>query len=175
MNYTKFELLLLGLIATFASIWVLIITPNLEQSSYFYNLNPIFQYLLFNTGFILLSIIIINVPYKLIADEEFDFLINLKLGISGWLIFSFIFDLWQPPNYLSPLGQILIPAQAALPNTAVDAMVTYVWSSIISPNIFVNGISLLYIFVYFVTPIIAVISMIMLLKPSLVIKTLLQR
>jgi hypothetical protein len=99
----------------------------------------------------------------------------LKIGLAGWLLFSFIYDLWQPPNNISPQGQILITAQQSLPNTAVDAMLRYVWSGIIPANIFVNGISLLFIAVYAFSPIITVLLMIILFKPSLVKKIILEK
>lgn len=174
LKINKLELILLGLMTVFALVWVLIVTPYMEQSNTFANLNPVFQYILFNTGFILLSIVFINIPVKLVSKKKINFITMVKVGLAGWLLFSFIFDLWQPPNYLSPTGQILIPAQSALPNTAVDAMLTYLWSFII-PQTLVMGYSLVYIFVYFITPIIAVFAMILLLKPSMVIKILTER
>lgn len=162
----KDEFVLLGLLAVFAALWVFLIEPYLGQSQIFLGLNPILQYVLFNVGFIVFAIVIINVPYLVSFHEHIGFFRMIRVGFAGWLLFSFIFDLWQPPYFLSPSGQVLITVQQALPNTAVDAMLTYVWSSIIPNNITINGLSFLYLFVYGVTPILATLAMIFILKPN---------
>lgn len=175
LNVTKQELYLFGLLIIFASIWIILVIPDLVNSTAFNNLNPVGQYIVFNIGFVLLTIVLINIPYKLITHHKVNLTDTLKIGIAGWLLFSFVLDLWQPPNYISTEGQILITAKQSLPNTADDAMLTFVWSHVIPSNVFIKGVSLLYIAVYFFTPIITVLVMILLFKPSVVKKVLLDR
>ena len=160
------EFVLLGLLGVFAAIWITIIQPYLSQSQIFANLNPVLQYILFNVGFIMFAIIMINIPYLLAYKEHIGLSRMLRVGFAGWLLFSFIFDLWQPPYFLSSTGQVLITVQQALPNTAVDAMLSWVWGFIISPSIMIDGLSLLYIAVYGFTPVIATLAMIFILKPD---------
>lgn len=160
------EFVLLGLLAIFAAFWVFLVEPYLGTSQIFLGLNPVVQYVIFNVGFIIFAIVIINIPYLLTFHEHIGFFRMLRIGFAGWLLFSFIFDLWQPPYFLSPSGQILITIQQALPNTAVDAMLTWIWSQIIPNIIIVNGLSLLYLFVYGITPVLATLAMIFILKPN---------
>lgn len=174
MRITKQEWYLFGFLTIFAIVWVLAIIPYLAYSIQFTKLNPVVQYLVYNLGFIMLTIVLINVPFKLITSKSVNLKDMIKIGIAGWLLFSFIFDLWQPPNYLSPDGTVLITNDQALPDTSVDAMLTYLWSFVIHSNVFVHGLSLLYIAVYFITPIIVVGIMIAVLKPSVFKKIILQ-
>lgn len=169
------EIVLFGLLTAFALIWVVFAMPYLENAAWFLNLNPVFQYFLFNIGFIMFGIILINLPYRLQFKERIEFLTMLKLGISGWLIFSFIFDLWQPPYYLSSAGQVLITNQQALFATSIDAMLTYVWSFLLPVNLGINGISFVYMLVYFVTPILALTGMMFMLKPDAFRRLILNR
>ena len=169
------EFVLLGLLVIFAAFWVIVVEPYLSQSQFFLQLNPVLQYILFNIGFIFFAIVIINVPYLLSYREHIGMLRMLRVGFAGWLLFSFIFDMWQPPYFLSSTGQVLITMQQALPNTAVDAMMTWVWGLIIPSNVFIGGLSLLYIAVYGFTPIIITFVMIFILKPSMFRKLILRQ
>lgn len=175
MNFTKQEMYLFGFLTLFAILWIGFLIPYLGNSTDFAKLNPIQQYILFNVGFIFLSIVLINVPFKILTHHKVKLVDMIKIGLAGWLLFSFIYDLWQPPNNISPEGKILITAQQSLPNTAVDAMLRYVWEGIIPHNAFIGGISLLYLAVYFISPIIAVLFMILLFKPSLIKKVILEK
>lgn len=169
------EIYLFGLLTAFSVIWVIFITPTLEYSNAFISLNPVLQYVSFNLGFIVLTIVMINLPYRFFSGKKTKLVNMLKLGIAGWLMFSFVFDLWQPPYYLSATGGVLITNQQSLPSTAVDAMLTYVWSAVVPANSTFMGFSSLYIFVYFVTPILAVLVMMIMLKPKLFRQAILER
>lgn len=169
------EFVLLGLLGVFAAFWVFIVEPVLGHSPFFLGLNPVFQYILFNVGFILFAIVIINIPYMISYHEHIGFFRMLRVGFAGWLLFSFIFDLWQPPYFLSPSGQVLITSHQALAETAVDAMLAWVWSFVIPNQIVIDGLSLLYLFVYGVTPVLATLGMIFILKPDAFRKLILRQ
>lgn len=174
-HVTRQEEYIFSFLVLFAVVWVIGITPMLENSSYFSKLNPVIQYVSFNLGFIFLTVVLINLPYRIVTKTKVSLKNMLKLGIVGWLLFSFIYDLWQPPNYLSPSGHVLIVNQQALPNTAVDAMLTYLWSFVVPNGMMIHGISLLYISVYFFTPIITVSVMILLFRPNIIKQAILEK
>lgn len=175
MKIAKDEIYLFGFLSLFAILWVVLVTPRIEYSALFLNLNPVIQYFVFNIGFIIFAVLMINLPYRFIKGKKLEPKNIIKVGIAGWLGFSFVFDMWQPPYYLSSTGQVLITSQQALPSTAVDAMTTYIWSLVIPQSSVFMGLSTIYIFVYFVTPIIAVLDMMLILKPSLFRKMILER
>ena len=175
MKVTRSELYLFLFLTIFSIFWISFVTPLLTKSDQFARLNPVVQYLTYNIGLMMLTIVMINLPYKFVMNRPIDLKDMIKVGIMGWLLFSLIFDMFQPPYYLSTTGQILITSQQALPNTAIDAVFTYLWSFLIPPNIFIHGLSLLYISVYLFSPVITVAVMIILFKPTLVKKIILQR
>src|SRR5689334_19435697 len=98
MKITKQEVYLFVFLTIFAILWVSLVTPFFENSVYFASLNPILQFFSFNVGFILMSIVLINVPFKILTTHKVNFFDMIRVGLSGWALFSFIFDLWQPPN-----------------------------------------------------------------------------
>lgn len=169
------EFLLLILLAFFAFAWTFKVEPFLSHSTLFASLNPVMQYVLFNIGFIFFGIVLINVPYLLAYKKHIGIVRMIRVGFAGWLMFSFIFDLWQPPYFLSSTGQYLINAQQALPFTAVDAMLSWVWSFIIPANTMILGLSILYIFVYGVTPVLVTFIMVFILKPKVFRKLVLRQ
>lgn len=175
MRLEKDELYLFGLLSVFAILWVVLITPYIERSDLFLRLNPVLQYVIFNIGFIVFTIVVINLPYRFFTGKKTQPVDMLKVGIAGWLMFSFVFDLWQPPYYISPSGNVLITSNESLPLTAIDAVMTYVWALIVPVNYTFFGFSLLYISVYIITPIIAVVLMMLILRPSLFRKIILER
>ncbi len=147
-------------IALFSGVWAIFILPWLTASGIFLGLNPVFQYILFNLGFITLTIVIFGGIFAFAQKKTDHFTAMFRAGIATWLGFSFILDLWQPPFYLSSAGQALITQGAALPQTSVDAMMVYIWGLVGA-----TGFSL-YLMVYFMTPIVATVVMAILLSPE---------
>jgi len=153
-------------IIVFALIWIIIIVPNLTSTGWFTALNPIVQYLLYNVGFILLTTVIFGGIFSYVVEKEIDIIAMVRSGVASWLTFSFIIDMWQPPFYLSSAGQVLITQPSALPMTAIDAMMAYLWGLL--------GIagSMLFYFVYIVTPVIAALAIIGLFAPNVIRRVL---
>ena len=163
------EAITVGAFAAFGTFWVVLAVPYLTSAPWFVNLNPISGYLLYNLGWIALVSAIFGGLVSFLAFEEHHILGMIRVGFASWLFASLIFDNLQPPFYLSTSGQVLIPlGTPALENTAVDAMLGYVWFHILgaSAEIHVLGIALVFITTYMLTPIIAIILMALLLAPD---------
>jgi hypothetical protein len=146
---TRREGYVLILFAVLALIWGLIVNPYLQNSDWFMNLNPVEAYVIYNLGTYFLVTVFFGIPSAFVMRRKFkikwsDILIG---GLVAFLVFSNIFDLWQPPLAWSTDGRLLIPvASSALENTAVDYMYGWVWQSLTLP------VSLTYVFVYVVVP-----------------------
>ncbi len=156
-------------------LWAFIVTPILTSAPWFLFLNPVVAYLLYNVGWILLISAIFGGFVAHFLVSEGNVVHMFRVGIATWIGFSFLFDMWQPPLYLSTGGQVLIPlGTAALENTAVDAMTAYVWQSILGNEVMLqySGISLWFILTYVVTPVIALVVMALILKPKQFLKLL---
>ena len=81
--------------------------------------------------------------------------------LAGFLVFSWVFDMIQPPLAWSTTGQLLIPVgTSSLENTAVDYMFGWIYMQvgIVGP--------LLYYMVYFVTPVIGIILAALIMTPK---------
>lgn len=173
-RFNQTELYLFFFLIVFAVFSFILVIPYSQNSEDFQTLNPVLQYILFNLGFIVFSIVFINIPFRFFTGKKIKIIDMFKIGLAGWLLFSFIFDLWQPPYYLSTDGEVLIKSQQALPFTAVDGMLAYLWSFLIPANFLINNFSLLYIAVYIFTPIITVFTMMVLFKPDVIKKAVLR-
>jgi len=163
------EIITIAGFITFGVAWVVFVVPYLTSAAWFVGLNPIEGYLLYNIGWMLLISAIFGGLVSFLAFEEHHILGMLRIGIASWLFASFIFDNLQPPFYLSTTGEVLIPlGTSSLENTAVDAMLGYIWQFILGPysqHQFL-GLSLVFITTYMMTPILAILSMAFLLAPE---------
>lgn len=152
--------------------------PAVMSSDWFTNLIPPLQYIIFNIGFILLTVVIFGIPVSLALHQKIDFAALFKGGISSWLIFTFIFDLWQPPFAFSPSGALLIQNSTSLIGSSVDYMLGWTIMQFFSvQNVIITlpvlgHISLLFILVYFITPIISVLIAALILEPKKLINLL---
>ena len=115
--------------------WAFLAVPALTSSAWFIALNPVLAYLVYNLGWFFLTTSIFGGLVAFLAFDKSRLVGMLKVGLSTWLFVSFVFDNFQPPFYLSPSGQVLIPlGTPALENEAVDAMLASVWGTVI-PNV----------------------------------------
>jgi hypothetical protein len=168
MNVEKQEITVIAFFIAFGSLWVAVIVPALTGSSWFYSLNPVLGYLAYNLGWILITSAVFGGLVSFLLFDEERIIYMIRVGIASWLFVSLIFDMLQPPFYLSPQGQVLIPLGTnSLENTAVDAAFAYVWSFVLGPfaSATVGGFSVLYLFVYAVTPILAAVAAAAILAP----------
>lgn len=156
-------------LALFSFIWIFFVIPFLTSSEIYLSQNPIIQYFLYNLGFMSLTTATFGLVLTIWEENRINLTKLIKNGIASWLGVSFIFDLWQPPFYIDLLGNPVYSTEASsLANTTIDGALVFFYNSIL-PNakdiVFIN-ISLLYILVYIVTPILALILMALLLSTS---------
>ncbi|MCX6762838.1 MAG: hypothetical protein NT093_03610 [Candidatus Moranbacteria bacterium] len=173
---SKDEWLVIGAIF-FAALTLIFILPKMMDSIWFTSLVPPFQYLAFNLGFILLTIVMFGIPTTFFLKQKINFWMMLRGGIGSWLIFSFMLDLWQPPFAFSVSGRQIISDSGTLVGTSVDCMLGWIYIHILPfqiQDIFLNlpiigKISLLFMMIYFFTPIISVTVAAFLFKPGILI------
>ncbi len=151
------RLLLILIILTIGGIYVLLVLPPLQSSSGFEALPPPLQYVAYNFGFYLLFSGVIG---TLVSQAVYHRITTVGVLISGlgtFVLFSFVYDMLQPPFALSPSGQFIISQNGTLAGTAVDYMTAWSWSQV--------GISgpALYYMTYAVTPILAIIVSVLVL------------
>jgi len=150
-------------------IWAFLVAPTLTSASWFVTLNPVAAYLLYNIGWILLISTVFGGFVAHFVIDEGNILHMFRVGVATWIGFSFLFDMWEPPLYLSVGGKVLIPlGTSSLENTAVDAMTAYVWRLVLGSRVLWQymGTSLWFVLVYVITPIIALFMMALILKPK---------
>lgn len=145
-------------IALFALVWNILIINFLANWDSFKQINPVFQYILYNLGFVALSIATIGVVLSLVRKKHLDLKTAIIDGILSFLLFSLVFDLWQPPFAYDAQGNSLIKDSKSLIGASVDEMLGYVFISLF-PNIqktmipFIN-VSFLYVAIYILVPVV---------------------
>jgi hypothetical protein len=177
IRITRDEWLVIAAIASAALVLVCIL-PKMMNSDWFASLMPPLQYLAFNLGFILLTIIIFGVPTTFFLKKKIHFLTMLRGGIGSWLVFSFMLDLWQPPFSFGVSGQQMILDSKTLVGTSVDYMLGWTFMHILpfqAQDVFLNlplvgKISLLFIMIYFITPIAAAVVAALLFRPGTLVR-----
>ncbi|MBU1179621.1 hypothetical protein KJ885_01620 [Patescibacteria group bacterium] len=177
VNISKDEWFVIGLITILAFVLIGLL-PKIMNSRWFISLIPPLQYISFNFGFILLTIILFGMPTSYFLKQRIHILTMLRGGVSSWLIFSFMLDLWQPPFAFGPGGGQLILLPESLVGTSVDYMLGWTYIQIFPvQNVILNipiigKISLLFILIYFITPILAVLIVALVLRPGILLKLL---
>jgi hypothetical protein len=171
VQLTKKELIVIGCVTLFAVIWTILIIPFLSNYTWFQNQIPPVQFLLFESGLIIAFIAALGLPITYLTSNKRISTKNLtlkavKYGISAWIGASVIFDLWEPPYYISSTGVTLLNNPGAMTGSAVDAALAWVWQSI-----GVHGV-LLYYAVYIFTPIMLVVLIALLFTWKRFIKVL---
>lgn len=132
------EIVVLVFFTIFGVAWAFLFVPYVVSASWFYTMAPLPAYILYNLGWFFLMTAFVGgfVAYIVLGKDRV--LTMLKVGLSTWLLYSLVFDLWQPAFFLSPQGQVLLPiGTPALENTAVDAMLASVWGTVV-PNTMVT-------------------------------------
>jgi hypothetical protein len=162
------EIIIIGGFLAFAFVWIFGVVPVLSSTPWFYDLNPIPAYFIYNLGFILLVAIVFGGLVSMLVFEESQVLGMVRVGLASWISFSWAFDMWMPGFYLSPSGQVVIPlGTAALENTTVDAMWATIWQGLLGNAVYVQvfGVSVWFILTYIVTPVMAIFLAALLLAP----------
>jgi len=141
-------LIVLILIGVF---WVLVAVPSMISSVWFQSLNPIEQWLLYESGMFVLIVGVLGFMITTAMQGRANFLMILVNGLGVWLLFEFVFDMYQTPFAIDQAGQFIIQPGATLIGCSVDYMMGWFWSC------FGIGGPALYYMVYLVTPLAAII------------------
>lgn len=163
LGISKIEFKIVVLLSIFGAAWMLLVVPQLIQSSWFQTQNPLTQYLIYNIGQWALTAGLLGIPIGKLAEAGSRLNRMLRASISTFISFSWVLDMWQPPFYLDPAGHTIITNAASLPSVSVDATWAWIWS-ILFPSVL--NTSTLYILVYLVTPFIGLILAAMILQPK---------
>ncbi len=149
--------------AIFGIVWTLLVIPLLTESNWFSGLNPPAQYLVYNIGSVILLTVILGIPLDYFFEGEVSIKGILLSGAMSFTLFA-ILDLWQPPFAYGWNGTLLITNPDALPSAAIDRVLGWLWS-----GAGIHGHTL-YLFIYGVSPVVAIIGNAILLKPDQLLK-----
>lgn len=178
---TKDEWIAIISLSLFAFIWMLFIAPRLMYSDFFLNLIPPLQYILYNFGVMIFTFVVLGTPLSYTLKHKVDFKGVIKGGLTSWLFVSFVIDMWEPPYIIAPDGNMLITNMESLAGTSPDYTFYWFYTTLFPniKNIFVNvpfsaSCSMLFLAIYFLSPILAVLVMALVLKPGALRKLLLK-
>ncbi|MDI6826467.1 MAG: hypothetical protein QMD36_04745 [Candidatus Aenigmarchaeota archaeon] len=178
---TKQEWIAIVNITAFAFIWMLFIAPQLMYSDFFLSLTPPLQYFLYNFGIMLFTFIVLGIPLSYTMKHHVDLKGVIRGGLTSWLFVSFVIDMLEPPYIIAPDGKMLLTNMESLVGTSPDYTLHWFYTTLF-PNIenifivlpFSGDCSLLFISIYFLSPVFVVIIMALLLKPGMLRKLLLR-
>jgi hypothetical protein len=178
---SKDEWVAIASITTFAFIWMLFIAPRLMYSNFFLSLIPPIQYLLYNFGVMMFTFIVLGVPLSYTLKHRIDVRGVMRGGITSWLFVSFVIDMWEPPYIIAPDGTMLLTNMESLVGTSPDYTLYWFYTTFFKniEKVFVTlpfsgHCSMLFILMYFLSPVFAVIFMAFILKPGMLRKLLLK-
>jgi hypothetical protein len=153
---SRLKLLFVFLLGTFGLVWFAWVVPELAQSAYWSNLNPVQQYVYYNIGIFLVLTAGFGGFVSFILTQRLNIVQMLVNGLAGFLIFSFILDNFSPPFAVGHAGTLIIPTGDTLAPAAVDYMLGWVWIQAGA------GGSLVYWGTYIITPAVAIIAAVLL-------------
>jgi len=145
------EIKVLVILTAVAILWVALVIPFISSNPEFLSLNPIFQYFVLNLGIILLSVITIGTVLTVALEHEYSIKAGFINGVTAFLSFSFVIDMWESPYAYDVSGHQAITGAGV--TSSVDYMWGYIWTSIF-PG--VRDTTILFVLVYAVVPILAV-------------------
>lgn len=154
------EWFVIGAIVALATTLIALL-PLIMNDTWFTNLIPPVQYLIYNIGFILLTVVLIGVPLSYAQAQAIQYWGMFRNGVSSWLVISFMLDVWQPPFAFGTDGVSLITNTHSLYGASTDHMLGWVYLHLVDPSTiiaipFLGNVSLIFILIYFATPIVAV-------------------
>lgn len=139
-------------LSIFAILWSVVAIPFIAGNEGFNSLNPILQYLIANLSLIIASVVIIGTILTMALEHDYDLKGGIINGLTAWLSFSFIIDMWESPFAYDVGGH------QAISGAGVTSSVDYMWGYIFS-TIFpqIANTPLLFLAVYGLVPIMTVI------------------
>lgn len=149
----KSKLKIIFAVGIFSIIWNIFILSIIIP--YLSNQNPIIQYLLYNIGSIGLWFAIAGTILTGLRTS-YNFKEAFIDGITAFFLFSFVFDMWEPPFAYDAQGKVLISDPKSLIGASVDQVWGYIFTTIFpqiqNTMIPLLNISFLYIAVYVLVP-----------------------
>lgn len=178
---TRDEWIAIISLSLFAFVWMLFVAPRLMYSSFFLDLIPPIQYILYNFGVMIFTFVVLGTPLSYTLKHKIDFRGVIRGGLTSWLFVSFVIDMWEPPYIIAPSGTMLITNMESLAGTSPDYTFYWLYTTLF-PNIkntflnipFSESCSMLFVAIYFLSPVLAVILMALVLKPGALRKLLLK-
>lgn len=143
------KLILLAGLIIFGITWSLVVIPGLMTSAYWQGLNPIGQYFVYNIGMFLIISVMFGGFVSWILTKQINLVQMFLNGFAGFLVFSFVLDMLQPPYAIGTSGAFQISSGTTLVGASVDYMVGWSWM-----QMGVHG-SAVYYLTYAVTPALA--------------------
>jgi len=178
---TREEWIAIGSLSAFAFIWMLFIAPQLMLSNWFLSLIPPIQYALYNFGVMIFTFVVLGTPLSYTLKHHVDIKGVIRGGLTSWLFVSFVIDTFEPPYIVSPDGTMLLTNMKSLVGTSPDYTLHWLYTSLFPgiKNVFIKlpfsgSCSLLFLAIYLISPILAVIIMALILKPGMLRKLLLR-
>ena len=153
-----FKLILVISLALFGVLWFSLILPSFSETQTWLLMNPLQQYILYNIGFFFIITVFFGGLVSFSLTHKLNLIQMFMNGMAGFLFFSFVIDIYQPPFVVGGDGTLLIDASSGtMAGASVDYMLYFVYTSI-----GISG-SALYNMVYIVTPALVVVCTVLLL------------
>ena len=124
------NLILPATLAIFGLAWMTVIVSGLMNSSTWTEWNPVQQFIVYNIGLFMILTVFFGGMVSYLLHKRLSILAMMLNGLSGFLFFSFVLDMFEPPFCLNHAGEFIIGTGATLSGAAVDYMVAWVWQSI---------------------------------------------
>ena len=150
--------------AVFGLAWMTVVVPGLMDSSSWTEMTPVGQFIVYNIGLFFILTVFFGGMVSWLLHKRLSILAMLVNGLAGFMFFSFVLDMFEPPFVLNHAGEFIIQNGDTLSGAAVDYMTAWVWQ-----GIGIHG-TMLYNFTYIVTPILAVIVTVLLLGANRFLK-----
>ncbi len=178
---TRDEWIAIISLSIFAFVWMLFVAPKLMYSDSFLGLIPPLQYAIYNFGVMIFTFVVLGTPLSYTMKHHVDLKGVIRGGLTSWLFVSFVIDMWEPPYIIAPDGNMLITNMESLAGTSPDYTLYWFYTTLLpnARNTFIDlpfsgSCSLLFILIYFLSPVIAVFLMALVLKPGMLRKLLLK-
>lgn len=155
----KNEAKLIAIMLGFSLLWNFLIIPFIVITDQFYSLYPFYQYILFNTGWIIMFTLVFGIPVSVLKRQDVQITEMLLSGIGVFLLFSMVFDVLLPPFSYGFDGSVLVsPTKENVASTSVDYALGRAYVDLGVPlqgDVFGLKYSLVWMLIYIFTPVMA--------------------
>ncbi len=139
-------------ISVFGAVWFALVVPGMAGSEWWQGLSVYGKWVVYNAGMFAVITGLFGGLVSIILSHRLSVVQMLVNGLAGFMVFSFVLDVYQPPYVIDKAGTWLITGGDTLAEAASDFMVATAWEALGA------GGSMLYYLTYIVTPIMVVIG-----------------